>query len=204
MTMRDVTAGVGEALVRVDAIVGRASADGWPGQLTGAHVDVLRLDQAEAQKSRLRKTTDAGVEVAISLDRGTQLCDGDILLWDETRRAAIVTRVDLKDVLIIDLGALLDRPPEVSIATCVELGHALGNQHWAAVVKGTRVFVPLTVARAVMASVMKTHSFDGIRYEFVPGADVIAHLAPHEARRLFGAAAGHRHLPVPESPGAVP
>ena len=204
MTMRDVTAGAGETLVRVDAIVGRASEDGWPGQLTDARVDVLRLDQAEAQKSRLRKTTDAGIEVAISLDRGTQLCDGDILLWDETRRAAIVTRVDLKDVLIIDLGALLDRPPEVSIATCVELGHALGNQHWAAVVKGTRVFVPLTVARAVMASVMKTHSFDGIRYEFVPGADVIAHLAPHEARRLFGAAEGHRHLPVPESPGAVP
>jgi urease accessory protein len=51
---------------------------------------------------------------------------------------------------------------------------------------------------------MKTRSFDGIRYEFVPGADVIAHLAPHEARRLFGAAEGHRHLPVPESPGAVP
>jgi urease accessory protein len=204
MTMRDVTADADEALVRVDVIVGRASEDGWPDQLTDARVDVLRLDQAEAQKSRLRKTTDAGVEVAISLDRGTQLRDGDILLWDETRRAAIVTRVDLKDVLIIDLGALLDRPQEVSIATCVELGHALGNQHWAAVVKSTRVFVPLTVARAVMASVMETHSFEGIRYEFVPGADVIAHLAPHEARRLFGAAEGHRHLPETESPGAVP
>ena len=106
MTMRD-TADPDEALVRVDAIVGRASEDGWPDQLTDARVDVLRLDQAEAQKSRLRKTTDAGVEVAISLDRGTQLSDGDILLWDETRRAAVVTRVDLKDVLVIDLGGLL-------------------------------------------------------------------------------------------------
>jgi urease accessory protein len=194
----------GEALVRVDTIVGRATEDAWPDLLAEAQVDVLHLDQAEAQKSRLRKATDAGVEVAISLDRGTQLRDGDILAWDKEGRSAIVARVDLKDVLVIDLAALLDGPREVSIAQCVELGHALGNQHWAAVVKGTKVYVPLTVARAVMASVMKTHSFEGVTYAFVPGAEVLPQLAPREARRLFGAAEGHRHLPEPESPGTIP
>ena len=187
------TTDTGEALVRVDSVLGHATEDGWPGRLKHARVDVLLLDQAEAQKSRLRKTTDGGVEVAISLDRGTQLRDGDILLWDEVRRTAIVARVDLKDVLVIDLGALLDGPREEAMARCVELGHALGNQHWAAVVKGTRVYVPLTVARAVMASVMKTHSFEGVSYAFAPGAEVIPYLAPHEARRLFGAAEGHHH-----------
>lgn len=194
----------GQALVRVDSILGRATDGEWPDALAEAQVDVLRLDQAEAQKSRLRKATDAGVEVAICLDRGAQLRDGDILAWDEARRAAIVARVDLTDVLVIDLGALAGGPPEVSLARCVELGHALGNQHWAAVVTGGRVYVPMTVARAVMASVMKTHDFEGIRYEFVPGADVIAHLTPREARRLFGAAEGHRHLPDPQSPGTTP
>jgi len=192
-----------EALVRVDTIVGRATEDAWPDLLAGAQVDVLHLDQADAQKSRLRKATDAGVEVAISLDRGTQLRDGDILLWDEARRTAIVARIDLRDVLVIDLGGLADGPPEVSMARCVGLGHALGNQHWAAVVKGRRVYVPLAVSRAVMASVMKTHSFEGVTYAFVPGANVIAYLAPREARRLFGAAEGHRHMQEPESPGTI-
>ena len=189
-----------EALVRVDAIVGRAADGGWPGRLESARVDVLRLDQAEAQKSRLRKITEGGVEVAISLDRGLQLRDGDILAWDEARGTAIVARVDLNEVLVIDLGGLLNGPPEESMTTCVELGHALGNQHWAAVVKGLRVYVPLAVARAVMASVMKTHAFEGVTYEFVPGAGVLPYLAPHEARRLFGAAEGHRHLPEPDFP----
>ncbi len=77
--------------------------------------------------------------------------------------------------------------------TCVELGHALGNQHWPALVKGTRVFVPLTVDRKVMASVMNTHRFEGIRYEFVPGDDIVPYLAPHESRRLFGGAEGPVH-----------
>ena len=182
-----------EDLVRVTTIVGRVTEDDWPDRLAEAQVDVLHLDQAEAQKSRLRKQTDGGVEVAISLDRGTQLRDGDILWWDEARDAAIVARVDLNEVLLIDLRGLLTRPAEISAATCVALGHALGNQHWAAVVKGTQVYVPLTVAQAVMASVMKTHAFEGVSYEFVPGADVLPRLAPHEARLLFGAAEGHRH-----------
>ena len=183
----------GEALVRVDTIMGCATEAGWPDLLAEAQVDFIHLDQGEAQKSRLRKRTAGGAEVAISLDRGTQLRDGDILAWDQTRRTAIVARVDLKDVLVIDLSALLDGPPEESMARGVELGHALGNQHWAAVVKGTRVYVPLTVAHAVMGSVMKTHSFEGVTYAFAPGADVIPYLAPHEARRLFGTAEGHRH-----------
>ncbi|HEY6310047.1 MAG TPA: hypothetical protein VIY52_04480 [Streptosporangiaceae bacterium] len=193
--------GTDGALIRVDAIVGQASECDWPDLLAGARVDVLRLDQAEAQKSRLRKTTGGGTEVAICIDRGTQLCDGDILFWDEARRIAIVARIELKDVLVIDLSALLDGPRGVSMARCVELGHALGNQHWAAVVKGTRVYVPLTVARAVMASVMKTHSFEGVTYAFAPGAEVIPYLAPHEARRLFGTAEGHSHA---DAPGARP
>jgi urease accessory protein len=185
--------GADEGLIRVDAIVGRAAEDDWPDLLTGAQVDLLRLDQAEAQKSRLRKATDGGVEVAISLDRGTQLRDGDVLFWDEARDTAIVARVDLKEVLVIDLSALLDGPREASMARFVELGHALGNQHWPAVVKGLRVYVPLAVARAVMASVMNTHAFEGVTYAFAPGAAVLPHLAPHEARRLFGGTGGHSH-----------
>jgi urease accessory protein len=179
--------------VRVDAVLGSSADDSWADRLRTADVDVLRLDQADAQKSRLRKATSGGTEVAVALDRGTQLCDGDVLYWDPGRRTAIVARIDLTDVMVIDLSALQRRPPEESMATCVELGHALGNQHWAAVVKGPRVYVPLTIAREVMASVMKTHAFDGITYTFVPGAEVVSRLAPNEARRLFGAAAGHHH-----------
>jgi len=53
--------------------------------------------------------------------------------------------------------------------------------------------VPLTVDRKVMASVMNTHRFEDIRYEFVPGSEVVPYLAPHESRRLFGGAEGQAH-----------
>jgi urease accessory protein len=105
----------------------------------------------------------------------------------------VVARISLRDVMIIHLDELAGQPAEYAMRTCVELGHALGNQHWPALVKDTRVFVPLTVDRKVMASVMNTHRFEGIRYEFVPGEDIVPYLAPHESRRLFGGAEGPVH-----------
>ncbi|MGZ0139915.1 urease accessory protein UreE [Rhodococcus qingshengii] len=185
---------------RVDALLGKETDEEWAGRLDNAVVDVLSLDQWEAQKSRLRRTTIGGRELAVSLDRGIQLQDGDILLWDEPANTVVVARINLKDVLEIDLSALVEVTPEKMIQTCLELGHAVGNQHWPAVVKGMKVYVPLTVDKAVMGSVMRTHAFEGIEYTFIPGAEVIPYIAPHEARRLFGAAAregeGHTHDPL--------
>jgi urease accessory protein len=174
-------------MILVESVLGSAADDVWTDRLRAAQVDVLRLDQAEAQKSRLRKTTSFDTEVAVSLDRGTQLRDGDVLFWDERGRVAIVAQVDLADVMVIDIMPLIRRGIVDSLATCFELGHALGNQHWAAVVKGLRVYVPLTVGQSVMESVMKTHSFEHVTWTFIPGAEAAARLAPDEARRLFGA-----------------
>ena len=180
----------------IDRILGHATDDVWREKLAAATVDQLRLDQWQAQKNRLRKATDAGQELALSLDRSSHLHHGDVLAWDEATKTAILAHIDLADVLVIRLDPLVGQPSEFVVRTCFELGHALGNQHWPAVVKGTTVYVPLTVDRKVMASVMKTHAFEGIVYDFLPGTEVIPYLLPHEARRLFGGADAtpHTHL----------
>lgn len=180
-------------MILVESVVGNVHEPAWAARLSGAAVEILELDHWEGQKNRLRKKTAGGTELAISLDRGTFMRDGDILLWEEAARRAVVARISLRDVMLVHLDGLAASSPEVAMRTCVELGHALGNQHWPALVKGSHVYVPLTVDRKVMASVMATHRFDGIRYEFVPGSEVVPYLAPHESRRLFGGAEGPVH-----------
>jgi urease accessory protein len=181
----------------IDRVLGNRADEAWQAKLAGATIDHLRLDQWQAQKNRFRKLTDAGSELALALDRASHLHHGDILTWDEATKTAVVAHIDLSDVLVVKLDGLLGAAPDVIVRTCFELGHALGNQHWPAVVKGTTVYVPLTVDRKVMASVMKTHAFEGITYGFQPGTEVIPYLLPHEARRLFGGADAtpHSHLP---------
>lgn len=190
-------------MILVETLLGNVGDPEWATRLATAAVDTLALDHWEAQKTRLRKKTASGVEIAVSLDRGTFMRDGDVLLWDAQRANAVVARISLRDVMIIYLDALGSLTPEIALRTCVELGHALGNQHWPALVKGNRVFVPLTVDPAVMSSVMKTHRFEGIRYEFVPGGEIVPYLAPHESRRLFGGAEGPVHSHTHEQYVAV-
>jgi urease accessory protein len=180
----------------IETLLGNAEDPAWKVRLENARVDVLSLDQWQAQKNRFRRKTDGGIDLAISLERNIHLHDGDVLFWDNASRLAIITRIQLKDVMVIRLDGLLLQAPNLLGRTCLELGHALGNQHWPAVVKGTSVYVPLTVNQQVMNSVMKTHAFEGITYEFVPGKTVIAYLSPHESRKLFGGAESvpHSHI----------
>jgi len=180
-------------MIIIESVVGNSNEAPWHDRLAHADIDWLKLDQWEAQKSRLRKATEHGVELALALERNMRLRDGDILLWNESQRRAIVARIHLNEVMVIELADVTVGRTDAIVRTVFELGHALGNQHWPAIVKDTRVLVPLTVDLKVMASVMKTHALPGVRYDFVPGAEVIPYLAPHESRRLFGGALTPSH-----------
>jgi urease accessory protein len=179
--------------LRVRSVLGRQTEGVWPGRLSRSRVEVLRLSQSDAHRTKLRRRTDSGTEVAVTLERGTVLRDGDVLCWDERSRTALVARVDLGEVMVVDLSASLGEGPEVILRRGVQVGHALGNQHWPAVVSGSRVYVPLMVARDVMAAVVDTHAFEGISCTFASGDEVAPTLAPQDARLLFAGAGGHRH-----------
>ena len=163
------------------------------GAAAAAAVEPLVLDHWEAQKNRFRKKTASGVEIAVSLDRGALLRDGDVLLWDAQRARAVVARISLRDVMVIHLDGLAALAPEIAMRDLRRAGPCARQPALAGAGQGNRVYVPLTVDRKVMASVMKTHRFEGIRYEFVPGGEVVPYLAPHESRRLFGGAEGPVH-----------
>ncbi len=170
----------------------------WQLKLKEAEIEYLDLDQWTAQKSRFIVKTAAGAECAVALKRHTRIGNGDILEYDAGSNRAVVIRIDLKPVLVADLQKIASYPPDEIIRRCVELGHAVGNQHWPAIVKGTKVYIPLTVDKKVMTSVMDTHHFEDITYEFQSGREVLPFLSPHEVRKLFGGCSqevehGHAH-----------
>lgn len=165
----------------------RARVEGLP------EVEHIHLDQWTAQKSRFLGRGDQGGEYAVALARNSRVKDGDVILLEPQKGRAAVIRLDLSEVLVVDLAKLVTEDKETIIRHSLELGHAIGNQHWPAVVRGTKVYVPLTVDRKVMLSVLETHHIEDITYAFEPGSEVIPYLAPHEIRRLFGGASHESH-----------
>lgn len=172
----------------------------WLGKLQGVTVEYLDLDQWMAQKSRFVARSTTGREYAVALSRHGGVSDGDVIEYVPEEKLAVIIRVALNPVMVIDLSALAGSGVQQLLRTAVELGHAIGNQHWPAVVKDMQVYVPLTVDRTVMRSVMETHHLEGLTYEFHPGQAVIPYLAPHEVRRLFGGVEQNGHVHV----GGIP
>lgn len=175
------------------AILGNLHREPWKNRAEGAETEYIDLDQWTAQKSRFTARGDRGGDYAVALARRTQLLDGDVVGYDPEARRIVAVRIRLSDVLVIDLSGLERLEPRRIARAAVELGHALGNQHWPAVVREDCVYVPLTVDRKVMLSVMRTHRLEHIAYSFRPGEEVIPYLAPHEVRRLFGGAEAGSH-----------
>ena len=175
------------------AILGNLHREPWKSRAEGAETEYIDRDQWTAQKSRFTARGDRGGDYAVALARRTQLLDGDVVGYDPEARRIVAVRIRLSDVLVIDLSGLERLEPRRIARAAVELGHALGNQHWPAVVREDCVYVPLTVDRKVMLSVMRTHRLEHIAYSFRPGEEVIPYLAPHEVRRLFGGAEAGAH-----------
>lgn len=171
-------------------VLGNIHQADWHEKYHQCEIESIYLDQWTAQKSRFLGKSDAGNEYPVALKRHTQVQDGDVLAYDADNKKMIVIRLNLSKVLVIDLAGIASKDHETIIRTSVELGHAIGNQHWPAVIKGTKVYVPLTVDEKVMLSVLDTHNIDGITYEFEEGQTVLPYMSPADVRRLFGGA-GH-------------
>jgi urease accessory protein len=166
-------------------IIGNAHTPEWQEILHDAHIESIHLDQWSAQKSRFMATSDHGREYAVALKRHTHIADGDIVYYSTEHNHAVVLRLQLSEVMVIDTSA-------ATKAQCFELGHAIGNQHWPAIIKAEKVYVPMTVDKKVMNSVMHTHNF-GLAYKFESGDAIIPYLSPHEERLLFGGPTNHEH-----------
>ncbi len=180
-------------MILVEGKLGHLSDPVWQERARQARVDPLVLEQWEAPKSRLRKASEGGTELAISLPRSEHLHDGDVLHYDPAQNLIVVARIALKEVLVIELEGLESLSPNEILRAAFELGHGLGNQHWPAVIKGSTVYVPLSVDQKVMASVMRTHAFAHVKTRFAPGEDVAAKLDAREARLLFAGADATPH-----------
>lgn len=174
-------------------ILGNIHSPEWKTRLAATKIDYIELDQWNAQKSRLLAIGESGKAYAMAFERGVKLTDGDIIAYDSVSNSASVVRLRLGDVMVIDLSSLTQRSHTAAIATAIELGHAIGNQHWAALVRGDSLIVPLMVDRKVMLGVMHTYNFEGISFSFRPGSEIVPFLTPSEIRSLFGSTSPQSH-----------
>ncbi len=122
-------------------------------QQTG-QLEEIYIEERHAHKSRFRLLTAGKREIGFVLPRGTTIADGDVFgLKDEA--GGLLVHISLQEVMVLSPQPHTDAAEGLKWA--VRLGHVLGNQHWPIAVVGEQILVPVTLGRAVMETVLRTH-----------------------------------------------
>jgi urease accessory protein len=102
-------------------------------------VERILLSRMEAQRSRMRKISDAGTDIAINIENGSMLKHGDILLANESK--LIVVEYEQEDVLGFKIRDELSSEQKTTVA--IKLGHIIGNLHRPICTKDSITYIPI-------------------------------------------------------------
>lgn len=131
-------------MIHIDKIIGNINSDS---DLKDKYQDMLRRDQVErieitrleSERSRIRKVSDKGTDLALIMIPGSHINDGDVLLLTE-EKMVIVKRIS-ENVAIISLKG--DISADQLFERVIKLGHTIGNMHRPIRVAKGKIYFPI-------------------------------------------------------------
>ena len=111
--------------------------------------ETIKISRLESQKTRMRKRSDKGTDIALTLPHGTQLRHGDVIM--QTEEKMIVIEIEPENVAMIEIKDNIHEDADdghhnnhhhiVEIATRV--GHMIGNLHRPIRLERNTVYFPI-------------------------------------------------------------
>ena len=123
-------------MLKMTSVAGNAFCGNASGLPEGRRCGRLRLPRTDLERNRMRRRTDAGHDVAVMLEPGTVLHDGDIL----TDGTNTVTVEQLPETVIAA------RPLDGAATPAdllVMIGHTIGNMHRPVSVEDGTIYFPI-------------------------------------------------------------
>jgi len=131
-------------LVQSDSIIGNINSDRklmekYEEMRKRGLVEGVAITRFESSRVRMRKTSDKGTDLLLTLPVGTHLRRGDVVFLSETKM--IVIEMEPESVATIEISHNLHEDELVELA--VKVGHSLGNLHRPLIAEGHRVYIPI-------------------------------------------------------------
>jgi urease accessory protein len=130
-------------MININSIVGNIKKDDglnakYHVMMDNRSIEVVRISRIEAERIRMRKTSDKGNDVAIELPQNSRLRDGDVLL--STADKFIVVQVTPELVAVVSLKNMENTH---LFKAAVRIGHTIGNLHRPIRLENNKIFVPI-------------------------------------------------------------
>jgi urease accessory protein len=141
--------------------------------------EIIRISRSEAQRSRMRKTSNKGSDVAIMLPQSVHIKHGDVLLLNNDK--IIIVEIQPEKVAVIAVKDNIAREHLFEMA--VKIGHTIGNLHRPIKLEDNKIILPiqaeseLDLLKKVLGSIKEHIDITSTTTVFEPeeGADVHEH-----------------------------
>lgn len=131
-------------MIHINKILGNIHSDSdlyekYQDMLKKDKVEKIELSRLQADRTRIRKVSDKGTDLALTLNPGSHIYDGDVVLLTEER--IIIAKRGSENVAIVSLNK--DISTEQILETAIKLGHIIGNMHRPIRVVNNKVCFPI-------------------------------------------------------------
>lgn len=103
------------------------------------NVEKIMVARLESERTRMRKVSDKGTEIALIMPPGSYLSDGDVVLL--TGERMVVVQREPENVALVTVHDNI--PQGHMLETAVRIGHTIGNLHRPLKIEGNRIFFPI-------------------------------------------------------------
>jgi urease accessory protein len=101
--------------------------------------ETIKISRLESQRVRMRKLSDKGTDVALTLPTGTWLKNGDVIIITENKM--VVVGIEPEDVIMIEIRDNMHEDDSVEVPVMV--GHTIGNLHRPIKLEGNKIYFPI-------------------------------------------------------------
>lgn len=131
-------------MIHINKIVGNINSDSdlhekYQIMMKKDKVEEIQLSRLESDRIRVRKLSNKGTDLALTMESGSHINDGDVVLLTEEKM--VIVKRESENVAIISLNS--DISSKQTLETAIKLGHIIGNMHRPIKVTNNKVYFPI-------------------------------------------------------------
>lgn len=101
--------------------------------------EVIKISRVESQRVRMRKSTDRGTDMVLTLQQGSRLKHGDVIMLTENKM--IMVEIEPENVLMVEIKDNLHEEDVMEVP--VRVGHTIGNLHRPIKLERRKIYFPI-------------------------------------------------------------
>src|SRR5215210_5752668 len=99
----------------------------------------IRINRVEAQRVRMRKKSSKGTDIALTLEPGTRLRHGDVLMVANDKM--VIMELEPENLAVVRVKDNIHEHDAIQVP--VTIGHAIGNLHRPIKLEGRKIYFPI-------------------------------------------------------------